>query len=155
MANWICFYSVIGVPCLTLLSFIVSAISEATYQPGSNFATIEFLLGLVFLPICLIIIILFVMGGWRLHQLRTSGIMMLKVALWADLVVQAMHVLLSITIMAAAAASPNQEILDSESGAGGAVIGLLCFALGLASLVFEIVALVWLNRHGTKLPTSG
>jgi hypothetical protein len=93
--------------------------------------------------------VLLVMGGLRLKAFRFSALVLLKTGLWISLISTAVLLFLYMVIGAAEGASGMATTSPSDAETA---IFVILLPLALASVVFEIVALVWLTKHEKELP---
>jgi tRNA A-37 threonylcarbamoyl transferase component Bud32 len=142
MAQAIIVYALIGAPVLWLLGLFA-------LDPLPKHPMLHFLQGAVNLFEGLagfVLMILMVLGGWKLRGLRTSAATWLKTALWLRL---------GLFLLSAAGQLWVEILADQVTPDRPAPPFLLregfLVILGLGALVFEISSLVWLHRHRTAL----
>lgn len=151
MANWICIYCLGVSPAMTIIA-LPWTFSEAS-SVGS--ASPAFLLAILWDLATFVIdvasaIVLF-LGGLKLKRLSPNARWWAIMSFYVSLGSKAIVLLGSLFVWAVeAAVAPGAS--SSDLTTGGAFLGLFAILLVLAVLVFEIVALVWLHRHGHELP---
>ena len=146
MANWICVYAIIVSPLLWMFwnaSCLASLPSKNVAVPADGLSLLLEFVG-VFVNLAATVIL--VIGGLRLRDLRLSGVKFLKIGLWVSLGWSAVELVVGLPL----------AMMGSESESNPAEMVLLAFQLplGLAALVFEIVAIIWLYKHSKELPLA-
>lgn len=144
MANWICIYGIILSPILYAMSTLATLVGWAASDGGGTVV-----LDLLSMAIGVGSTVLLVMGGLRLKAFRFSALVLLKTGLWISLISTAVLLFLYMVIGAAEGASGMATTSPSDAETA---IFVILLPLALASVVFEIVALVWLTKHEKELP---
>jgi predicted Ser/Thr protein kinase len=142
MAKAIIVYALVVAPVLWFVGLF-------TYEPLPEHALVAFVTGAVnFLTITgeFLVLIALAVGGWKLRALRPSAQTWLRFSLWFHLGLIVLVVGANIWVeVLAADLLPNSPATSLDVSDGSML------AIGLASLVFEISALVWLRRNSTTL----
>lgn len=149
MANWICVYTILVSPVLWLLSNMSCVFTGSTFDPDSDLFGFEVvMLGLEAIATLAITVTLFI-GGLRLKCLKASGLKLIKIALWADLALIPLAILLFLPLVFVADKRDWAESTTAQD-----LIGFAVFCGGLIVFAFEILSLVWLYRNGNALPLT-
>lgn len=163
MAQAICVFALVVCPALWLINGVSCL---ATYNDDDTpLGVLVFACQVVFEIAGLITMALMAFGGWQLRGLRRLGVTVLKVGFWADIVLFGLAIVLLVAMaFSLAAVAPYADALaasaapadaappvTSTSTAGGVVDGIM-LVLGLLTLAWEIVSLVWLTRRADRLP---
>jgi hypothetical protein len=147
MANWICVYCIALRPVICALGIVAAIMSGGSGVSGH--LTAEDVLGLlVFAVPAMATTIAMVLGGVRLRNLRESGPTLIKAAIWASLGCFALAFALSVLL--AMTSHNTQQAPNAASATTGAELFVLL--VYLLELVFQILGLIWLHRHGKSLP---
>ena len=152
MANLICIFTIVLLPLYWAFDVLETMAEKGLTPAGyewSQYEAIDFFFCLLIGgPVTLAITVLLVFGGLRLRDLRASGLRLICIGLWCDLAFLAFYIIIASFLLFTA------DTGSSEENANGFVIllQLITGFLGLAALVFEIIALVWLTKHASQLP---
>lgn len=155
MASAICVYCLVIAPILWLVGLIemlATGGSSANLNADSPILVHVFMCDVICTLVGLGIVVVIVVGGLQLMQLRKIGLTTVKIALAADLAWGGICFLTFMFLDALIVLTTTAPPLEEETSWGYVVLWFLILILALGLLVFEIVALVWLCRHGKELP---
>ncbi|MBL9127757.1 MAG: hypothetical protein JNL97_08925, partial [Verrucomicrobiales bacterium] len=141
MAQWIVVYGLVVAPLLWLMSLGFLG-AEKGSSPYAGF--VRSIQNLVTLLGEGMVTAMWVRGAWKLRSLRVSGARTLVSAIWGHLCLGGLAVGLEVWLV-------NLRTVVEDPSAGEIGLGLA----GLLALVFEIAALVWLNRNRHRLAMIG
>lgn len=146
MANGICILVIVCLP----LYWVFGALASFAMLGPTELDVAGFLYGLLFSgPITLALTIALAIGGLRLRDLRASGVRFLKITLLADIGFTVVNALLSIALMVFFLMRDDAE---AESSGVGMFFGVVLAFIGIVAFACEIVAFLWLQKHGSTLP---
>ena len=138
------FITVFALALMPALWFIGLLTMDTTPHPNAYAEFVQVMTRLIaFWGELLTTVVLFI-GGWKLRALKKSGPRLISVALWINMVLIAFVIggLILIENLVR-----TGEAGDKPMAAGEAVLGALQFG----SLIFQIIALVWLRRNRAVL----
>ncbi len=144
VANWICIYCLVGSPILLVVSegvsFLEMLMTLATTTP------LEVILSFLSAVCSFAVTVALFVGGMRLRQLRLSGVTLIRLALWASLILGSIFMVL---LFLAGLMAP-----DEEGDVPSLVLAGFCLLLplALAELAFMVGSLIWLTQHTRELP---
>jgi hypothetical protein len=157
MANAICVYAFVIAPLILFCGLLITAHSvgdiAALYPPASRLA-LYLVTGLQCVK-DLAVLMLLVVGARLLLNLQRSGAALVKLAIWLRYGVGLIFACVSIVASSVATRGINPERLIASwqnLSAAYTAFATLFFLFGLAASAFEVAALVWLYRHGARLP---
>jgi hypothetical protein len=148
MANLICIYCLGVSPALTILSLPWTFSDASSVGSASPAFALTLLWDLVAFAIDTTVTVILFLSGLKLKRLQASARRWVTLALYGSLGSATVLVVGSMFVWAIAAAIGPQASTSNDFTAGE----VLLISLALIVLVFEIVAVVWLHRHGHELP---
>ena len=142
MAKAIIVYALLVAPALWLVSLF-------TFTPLPDHALVAFVEGAVNFLVTtgeFLVLTLLAIGGWKLRALNTAAPTWLKCSIWLHLILAVLAIggYLWVAIL-------ESDLLPDAPGPQVNVGDGVVLAIALASMVFEISALVWLRRHREML----
>ncbi len=142
MAKAIIVYALLVAPALLLVSLF-------TFTPLPDHALVAFVEGSVNFLVTVgefLVLTLLAIGGWKLRALNTTAPTWLKCSIWLHLILAVLAIggYLWVAIL-------ESDLLPDAPGPQVNVGDGVVLAIALASMVFEISALVWLRRHREML----
>lgn len=155
MANWICVYAIAVAPLLSAFYCLSCCVTfNPMFREDSPFLVLEFVLSIVDRLFDLGITALVMVGGFRLKGLRRSGIALIKTGVWITVGWVVLFTMAYLTLAIAGGVSGEELFSDRTTTTAQDLISFTGAILGLVQLIFCIVALVWLHRHGKSVPLS-
>ncbi len=139
MAQWITVYALVVMPVLWLLGLTTL---EDMKDPSPYAQFLQSIMNVLLVIGELAVVITLGVGGWKLRALQVSGPRLLRAGIWAHLVLGVVLVTLVVWLETVRRVPSAEGIAPGEA--------LLAVA-GLAAMVFEISALIWLRRHAHRL----
>lgn len=154
MANWICIYCLGVNPALVVLFLPWTFSGAASAGANSRAFGLALLWDAVQLLIELALAVALFIGGLKLKRLHASARRWVSLTLYGSLASIAFSLLGSMFVWAIEAAVAPSTAIQSDPAAWEAIIGLSALLLFVAIVVFQIVAVVWIARHGNELPVD-
>lgn len=149
MANWICVYCLVVNPVLTILTLPLDFSDTMSVETTSPAFGLAFLWDLLCFLMSIALVVVLICGGLKLKKMKPSGRVWAITVLYLDLGTSAFEILGGIFLSALVEAI-DPKVSGSNGLSMGLGLSLLILVLWLALMVFEIVALVWLHRHGRE-----
>lgn len=149
-ASWVCVYALFVSPTLWLLSWTSCITTPPLLLEESPLFGIHFFVDLASAIVGLATTILLFIGALQLRKLRQIGVTLLTLGLGINLSLVLVHLFLLAAMFASAASDPEFVHVRPDDGSS-ADPTLLLIPMGLAAFIFEVVALIWLLRHGGQL----
>jgi hypothetical protein len=159
-ANWICIYCVLVGPALTAVDFLftIAGVNSASeLKPDSPLIWYAVTYDVISFVVGVSLTFVLVSGGLLLRNLQRKGATLVKFGLGLRLCWGVISVVVLILWSALVALGEQAVPASDDFSTGQALMTLLLlpFVLaGLTSLVFEVVALVWLVRNDYSLPLT-
>ncbi|MBI1249452.1 hypothetical protein GC197_16630 [bacterium] len=147
IANWICIYAILICPAYWVVDNLSFCVSGPSFHEDSKFFGVELLLGIFDFFASLIAMVLMVIGGLKLRQLKQCGPMILK---WTMLIYIGISMLEILVMIGTLALTSETDFAESTPAAD--VISFFLLVVALALLAFEIFAILWLHRNSDRLP---
>lgn len=149
VANWICIYCIVVAPAVWVASGLSNVMVGWAFKEESPLFGFEILTTFLIGIISLVATILLVIGGLRLRALRSSGALIIKVSILTNFVFGLLGFVVMVSLHVVATDADS-----STSTPGSEVISFFMLMVALATLTFEIVAVIWLLRNSKMLPLT-
>ncbi len=152
MANCICIYSIGIIPALTLLSLPWAFSGEA--EASSPAFPLEVFWQVVCLFADIAITAILFSSGLKLKRLQALARRWALCALYAATGTELFLLLGGIFVSLVTAAVSPVVAESNDVGNNDLLLALFILSLAIACFVFQIVAIVWLHRHGDQIPVE-